>query len=214
LLTRKSPRLQKKKESGKAVVKLTQELMARKCGIIDQGEALEQMTLQKYLDLYHQPLSDNSVQAIMKLTEVATEKSKKKKKAQGVVKGTSSRKKIKKLLKSQRGRQEGKTRTQEKFEGEGDQGCTRESCGLTGLGFSVVVSMLVMSKSLWLLCRPCLGGPLFSRYCGFVPVLLLCVQHVVVLYWYCGLWLVVLMHWYCGLWPYFPDVSAAYRVHG
>jgi hypothetical protein len=51
-IIRKSPSLKKKNNSGKTVIKLAQDLVARKCGVIQEEEALEQMTLQKYLDLY------------------------------------------------------------------------------------------------------------------------------------------------------------------
>jgi hypothetical protein len=40
------------------------------------------MTLQQYLDLYKQPLNEQAIDAIIKLTEVASEKDIKKKKKQ------------------------------------------------------------------------------------------------------------------------------------
>jgi hypothetical protein len=61
-------------------MKKAQELVARKCGILEEEQELDDMTLQKYLDMYKQPLNEESMQAIIKLTEVAGEKIKKKKK--------------------------------------------------------------------------------------------------------------------------------------
>jgi hypothetical protein len=54
--------------------------VATKCGILEEEQELDDMTLQKYLDMYKQPLNEESMQAIIKLTEVAGEKIKKKKK--------------------------------------------------------------------------------------------------------------------------------------
>jgi hypothetical protein len=47
---------------------------------MQEDETLEGMTLQQYIDMYKQPLSKNSREAILKLTEVAMEKKKKKNK--------------------------------------------------------------------------------------------------------------------------------------
>jgi hypothetical protein len=77
-IIRKSPKLQKKNNSGKAVIKLAQDLVAKKCGIIHNDESLDQMTLKKYLHLYQQPLTDKYMEVILKLTEVAVDKAKKK----------------------------------------------------------------------------------------------------------------------------------------
>jgi hypothetical protein len=76
---RKSPRLQAKNSSKKSMVKLAQYLLAKKCGIIDEEENLDAMTLQQYLDVYKKPLTEESVEAIHKLTEIAVQKKKKKK---------------------------------------------------------------------------------------------------------------------------------------
>jgi hypothetical protein len=76
---RKSPRLQAKNSSKKSMVKLAQDLLAKKCGIIDEEENLDAMTLQQYLDVYKKPLTEESVEAIHKLTEIAVQKKKKKK---------------------------------------------------------------------------------------------------------------------------------------
>jgi hypothetical protein len=71
--------LQAKNSSKKSMVKLAQDLLAKKCGIIDEEENLDAMTLQQYLDVYKKPLTEESVEAIHKLTEIAVQKKKKKK---------------------------------------------------------------------------------------------------------------------------------------
>jgi hypothetical protein len=73
---RKSHRLSGKGGKGKSVLKLAQDLVAKKCGIIQGEEALDEMTLQDYLNLYKVPLSKDSMEAIVKLTEVVKEKKK------------------------------------------------------------------------------------------------------------------------------------------
>jgi hypothetical protein len=75
---RHSPRLQAQKTKNTPIIKRAQELITRKCGIIKEGEDLENCTLQNYLDLYKQPLLNESLEAIMKLSVVADEKKKKK----------------------------------------------------------------------------------------------------------------------------------------
>jgi ABC-type transport system involved in cytochrome bd biosynthesis fused ATPase/permease subunit len=70
--------LKKKSSGGKSKVKLAQELVDKKCGVIQEEDHLEAMTLQEYLDLYKEPLTDKSMEAILKLSEVATEKKKNK----------------------------------------------------------------------------------------------------------------------------------------
>jgi hypothetical protein len=55
---------------------LAQDLVAKKCGILEEDQSLEAMTLQNYLDHYKQPLTDYSLEAIQKLTEVVVEKKK------------------------------------------------------------------------------------------------------------------------------------------
>lgn len=52
---RQSPRLKKKTTKGKSIIKSAQELVAKKCGILQEEEALENLTLQQYLDMYKQP---------------------------------------------------------------------------------------------------------------------------------------------------------------
>lgn len=75
---RKSPRLQAKLAKGKSVVKLVEELVARKCGILDEDQDMDNMTLRQYIAMYKKPLTKESTEAIMKLTEVAKKKKSKK----------------------------------------------------------------------------------------------------------------------------------------
>jgi hypothetical protein len=51
-------------------------------GVLKEEEVIDRMTLQQYLDLYKQPLNEQAIDAIIKLTEVASEKDIKKKKKQ------------------------------------------------------------------------------------------------------------------------------------
>jgi hypothetical protein len=78
---RESPRLKEKGTKGKPVLKLAQDLVAKRRGVLQDNQNLEGMTLQKYLDMYKKPLSDDSMEAIKKLAEIAEEDKKKKKKA-------------------------------------------------------------------------------------------------------------------------------------
>jgi hypothetical protein len=80
---RRSPRFKKKNSSGKSIIKLAQDLVAKKCGITKENEDLDDMTLQQYVDMYKQPLLEQAMDAIVKLTEVADEKKKKKKIGKG-----------------------------------------------------------------------------------------------------------------------------------
>jgi hypothetical protein len=80
-MQRKSPRFKEKNSQGKSILKLAQDLIAKKWGILGEAESLEQMTLQQYIDMYKEPLPENSMEAILKLTEVAEEKEKKKSKS-------------------------------------------------------------------------------------------------------------------------------------
>jgi hypothetical protein len=52
--------------------------VAKKSGLLQPDDSLEDTTLQDYLDMYKKPLYDDSMQAILQLTEVAVEKKKKK----------------------------------------------------------------------------------------------------------------------------------------
>jgi hypothetical protein len=64
---------------------------------MQEDETLEGMTLQQYIDMYKQPLSKNSREAILKLTEVAMEKKKKKNKDKKNKQALVSKEKVKKL---------------------------------------------------------------------------------------------------------------------
>jgi hypothetical protein len=77
---RKSPRLKEKNNSGKTIVKLAQDLIAKKCGIIKEDETLDNRTLQQYMDMYKKPLTEQTMDTIIKLTKVTDEKKKKKQK--------------------------------------------------------------------------------------------------------------------------------------
>jgi hypothetical protein len=57
---------------------MAQEVVAMKCGVLMEDKDLDNTTLQQYLDLYKHPLTDFSIEAITKLSEVAAEKKKKK----------------------------------------------------------------------------------------------------------------------------------------
>jgi hypothetical protein len=70
----------KKEQWGKAITKLAQDLVAKKLRILDDQNNLDHMTLQHYLDKYKLPLFEQSMEAILSLTEVAVEKGKKKSK--------------------------------------------------------------------------------------------------------------------------------------
>jgi hypothetical protein len=80
LTARRSSRLKEKKTSGRAITSLAQDLLAKKFGLLKDEEKMEKMTLQPYPDLYKQPLSEQSMEAIKSLTEVAVQQDKKKKK--------------------------------------------------------------------------------------------------------------------------------------
>jgi hypothetical protein len=84
---RSSQRLKQKSNKGKSILKMAQDLVARKCGIVQEGQDLDDVTLQQYVDMYKQPLSDQSMEVIFQLTEVAKDKKMKKK-------GKSKKKKI------------------------------------------------------------------------------------------------------------------------
>jgi hypothetical protein len=55
---------------------LAHDLVAKKCGVIAELESLDDATLKDYLDLFKKTLSGGSIEAIIKLTEVAQEKKK------------------------------------------------------------------------------------------------------------------------------------------
>jgi hypothetical protein len=99
---RKSPMLSGRINKGKSVVNLAQDLVARKCGIIQEEENLDDMTLKDYMNMYKKPLSKDSMGAILKLTEVAQEKKKKKNK----IKKEKRRSRLLKLARRQGCKQE------------------------------------------------------------------------------------------------------------
>jgi cell division protein YceG involved in septum cleavage len=79
-MQRKSPRFKEKKFSGEIYPETYPRPDSKKWGILGECESLEQMTLQQYIDIYKEPLPENSMEAILKLTEVVEEKEKKKSK--------------------------------------------------------------------------------------------------------------------------------------
>jgi hypothetical protein len=66
-----------KAKKGKTIIKQAQELVAKKCGIVEEDKEMDSMTLQQYLDMYKQPLLNESMEAIVKLIEMTEEKKKK-----------------------------------------------------------------------------------------------------------------------------------------
>jgi hypothetical protein len=78
-LQRKSPRQQAKNSAGKTMIKRAHELIAKNCGFLEEGKELDNMTLQQYLNMYKNPLSEETMEAIIKLTQVTEEKKKSKK---------------------------------------------------------------------------------------------------------------------------------------
>ncbi|GJN32815.1 hypothetical protein PR202_gb21346 [Eleusine coracana subsp. coracana] len=89
---RKSPRLKTKLSDGKPVLKMAQEIVAKKCGVIKDNQKLEGKTLQQYINLYRRPLTTGSVQAILKLTEVAIKKKKECRKKNDMTSKTTKKK--------------------------------------------------------------------------------------------------------------------------
>jgi hypothetical protein len=94
---RQSPRLQSKLSKEKSVTRLAQALVVKKCGVLKNDQSLDDMTLHQYLQLYKQPLLEDSMQAIIKLTEVAVDKQNKKGKDKKVKK-EKPKKKSKKMV--------------------------------------------------------------------------------------------------------------------
>lgn len=93
---RLSPRLKSKNKLNKPVVKLAQEALAVKWGILEDSQALDDLTLKQYIDIYKKPLSVEAMAAISKLTEVASKKKKMKKSMKTVGKGAAKVTKAKK----------------------------------------------------------------------------------------------------------------------
>jgi hypothetical protein len=78
-LQRKSARQQAKNSAGKTMIKRAHELIAKNCGFLEEGKELDNMALQQYLNMYKNPLSEETMEAIIKLTQVTEEKKKSKK---------------------------------------------------------------------------------------------------------------------------------------
>jgi hypothetical protein len=111
---RKSPRLKEKGSSGKSVANLAQNLIAQKCGILEEDERLENLTLRQYLVMYKKPLDDQATEAILKLTEVVVEKKKNTKK--------NKKDKKKKEMKSEKKSKLGKEQVIDKKQRELERG--------------------------------------------------------------------------------------------
>jgi hypothetical protein len=75
----------------KSAVKMTQEVLAKKWGLLNSDRDLEEITLQQYMDLYKKLLSQLAVVVVHKLTEV--NEMKKKKKMVAKKEGTKSKSK-------------------------------------------------------------------------------------------------------------------------
>jgi hypothetical protein len=73
-IQRKSPRLTEKSLKAKTILEKAQDLTIKKCGVVGQVKELDNMILQQYVDLYKHPLIEESLEAIMKLTEMKKEK--------------------------------------------------------------------------------------------------------------------------------------------
>jgi hypothetical protein len=90
--TRKSPKIKKKGSNGKTVIKLAHDLVAKKCGIMKEDEALDDMTRNQYLEMYKKPITKDSMAAIISLTEVIQDKKKdKNKKKQKITEITANK---------------------------------------------------------------------------------------------------------------------------
>jgi hypothetical protein len=57
-----------KNSIGKCIVRLAQDLIAKKCGVILEDESLDNMTLLQYLNMYKEPLAESSMLTILKPT--------------------------------------------------------------------------------------------------------------------------------------------------
>jgi hypothetical protein len=71
LAIRRSPSIQKTMKKHKPAIKLAQEILAMKWGIVDVDKEIKDLTLQQYLDIYRKTLSQPAIMAIRKLSEVA-----------------------------------------------------------------------------------------------------------------------------------------------
>jgi hypothetical protein len=73
-----SPRIKNCNKKRKPAIKLAQEVLAKKWGILNVEEEMEELILQQYIDIYRKPLSQSAMAAVRKLTEVAEMTTKKK----------------------------------------------------------------------------------------------------------------------------------------
>jgi hypothetical protein len=64
--------------------------VAKKCGVVPEEETLDNVSLKQYLDMHKESLTENAMEAIIKLTEVAEEKKKKKEEGQEEEKSSTS----------------------------------------------------------------------------------------------------------------------------
>jgi hypothetical protein len=93
-LKRQSPWLKGKTSSGKTVVRMAQDLIAKKWGITPPYKSLDDITLKQYLEVYKKPLSESAMNAVSKLTKVAVNK-KKIKGQRKEIKGKKGKKEVK-----------------------------------------------------------------------------------------------------------------------
>jgi hypothetical protein len=79
--TRSSLRLKSINKKPKSIVKLAHDVLAKKWGILNVEEEMEDLTLQQHIDIYKKPLSQPAMAAVRKLTEIAMMKKKRMKSA-------------------------------------------------------------------------------------------------------------------------------------
>jgi alanyl-tRNA synthetase len=46
--------------------------VARKCGVLPDEQELDNLTLQQYMDMYNQPLTEQAIEVINKLSKIST----------------------------------------------------------------------------------------------------------------------------------------------
>jgi hypothetical protein len=130
-LKTKSTRLKGKTSSGKIVVRMAQDLIAKKWGITPPDRSLDDMTLKQYLEVYKKPLSETAMNVVSKLAEVEVNK-KKIKGRRKESKGNKGKKEVK--LAGRKVREQGiqggnfhnQTREAERSEEEQDQNGHKE----------------------------------------------------------------------------------------
>jgi exonuclease III len=106
---RKSSRLSDTKENSKrkTILNKAQKLVAKKWGVVEEDQDLNDLTLQQYLDMYKKTLTEESMEAVLKLTEVAKEKKNKKKDSKRKISESSDKLEAKITGKKRQERQEG-----------------------------------------------------------------------------------------------------------